>query len=187
MTLRLRPAERGDHADRYKGMGGAVKSGASIRDYFRGLLQPDSSGEGSLMYRFVTCLIACSIAWLAVFPARAVEVTSYKLDKRIGCGRDRGSPRAGRGAYGLVPCRCRGRAARQVGIAHFVEHLMFRGTDDLEPGEFSEIVAENVVRITRHVLGLHWIFPARRRRPTGSDDAHRGGSDARHIVYRARD
>lgn len=27
------------------------------------------------------------------------------------------------------------------GIAHFLEHLMFRGTDNLAPGEFSEIVA----------------------------------------------
>ena len=27
------------------------------------------------------------------------------------------------------------------GIAHFLEHLMFKGTDDLEPGEFSEVVA----------------------------------------------
>ncbi|MCY4240546.1 MAG: insulinase family protein, partial [Rhodobacter sp.] len=35
------------------------------------------------MYRFVTCLIACSIAWLAVFPARAAEVTSYKLDNGL--------------------------------------------------------------------------------------------------------
>lgn len=29
------------------------------------------------------------------------------------------------------------------GIAHFFEHLMFKGTDDLAPGEFSRIVAEN--------------------------------------------
>ncbi|WP_339633895.1 pitrilysin family protein [uncultured Sneathiella sp.] len=29
------------------------------------------------------------------------------------------------------------------GIAHFLEHLMFKGTKNLEPGEFSEIVAEN--------------------------------------------
>ncbi|WP_166417629.1 M16 family metallopeptidase [Cochlodiniinecator piscidefendens] len=29
------------------------------------------------------------------------------------------------------------------GIAHFLEHLMFKGTDDLEPGEFSEVVAAN--------------------------------------------
>ncbi|SFP35688.1 M16 family metallopeptidase [Tranquillimonas alkanivorans] len=27
------------------------------------------------------------------------------------------------------------------GIAHYLEHLMFKGTDDLAPGEFSEIVA----------------------------------------------
>ncbi|MBO0332244.1 insulinase family protein [Sneathiella sp. CAU 1612] len=29
------------------------------------------------------------------------------------------------------------------GIAHFLEHLMFKGTKTLQPGEFSEIVAEN--------------------------------------------
>ncbi|WP_068119358.1 M16 family metallopeptidase [Tropicimonas marinistellae] len=29
------------------------------------------------------------------------------------------------------------------GIAHFLEHLMFKGTDELEPGEFSETVAQN--------------------------------------------
>ncbi|MFO7758183.1 MAG: pitrilysin family protein [Roseovarius sp.] len=31
----------------------------------------------------------------------------------------------------------------QSGIAHFLEHLMFKGTEDLEPGEFSSIVARN--------------------------------------------
>lgn len=29
------------------------------------------------------------------------------------------------------------------GIAHFLEHLMFKGTDDLEPGEASRIIARN--------------------------------------------
>ena len=29
------------------------------------------------------------------------------------------------------------------GIAHFLEHLMFKGTDELGPGEFSQIVSEN--------------------------------------------
>ena len=29
------------------------------------------------------------------------------------------------------------------GVAHFLEHLMFKGTDTLAPGEFSAIVAEN--------------------------------------------
>ncbi|WP_376876587.1 M16 family metallopeptidase [Albirhodobacter sp. R86504] len=29
------------------------------------------------------------------------------------------------------------------GIAHYLEHLMFKGTDDLAPGEFSKVVAAN--------------------------------------------
>ncbi|MBJ3764123.1 insulinase family protein [Maribius pontilimi] len=29
------------------------------------------------------------------------------------------------------------------GVAHYLEHLLFKGTDELEPGEFSRIVAEN--------------------------------------------
>lgn len=29
------------------------------------------------------------------------------------------------------------------GIAHYLEHLLFKGTDTLEPGEFSKIVAQN--------------------------------------------
>ncbi len=29
------------------------------------------------------------------------------------------------------------------GVAHFLEHLMFKGTETLEPGEFSEIIARN--------------------------------------------
>ncbi len=33
--------------------------------------------------------------------------------------------------------------AGQSGIAHFFEHLMFKGTDKLKPGEFSKIVARN--------------------------------------------
>ncbi len=34
-------------------------------------------------------------------------------------------------------------SAGKSGIAHFLEHLMFKGTDTLGPGEFSEIVARN--------------------------------------------
>lgn len=33
--------------------------------------------------------------------------------------------------------------AGQSGIAHFFEHLMFKGTNTIKPGEFSEIVAAN--------------------------------------------
>lgn len=31
----------------------------------------------------------------------------------------------------------------KTGIAHFLEHLMFKGTDTLEPGEFNEIISRN--------------------------------------------
>ena len=30
-----------------------------------------------------------------------------------------------------------------TGISHMLEHMMFKGTDDLAPGEFSEIIAQN--------------------------------------------
>ncbi|MGR3482723.1 M16 family metallopeptidase [Salipiger marinus] len=33
--------------------------------------------------------------------------------------------------------------AGSSGVAHFLEHLLFKGTDTLEPGEFSRVVAEN--------------------------------------------
>ena len=34
-------------------------------------------------------------------------------------------------------------APGESGVAHFVEHLMFKGTETLGPGEFSEIIARN--------------------------------------------
>ncbi len=34
-------------------------------------------------------------------------------------------------------------APGKSGIAHFLEHLLFQGTDDLAPGEFSRVVEEN--------------------------------------------
>ena len=37
----------------------------------------------------------------------------------------------------------RRRAAGQSGLAHFLEHLMFKGTDAVAEGEFSRIVAAN--------------------------------------------
>lgn len=33
--------------------------------------------------------------------------------------------------------------AGESGLAHFLEHLMFKGTETLEPGEFSDIIAAN--------------------------------------------
>jgi zinc protease len=37
----------------------------------------------------------------------------------------------------------RRRAPGVSGVAHFLEHLLFKATDDMEAGEFSRVVAEN--------------------------------------------
>ena len=55
------------------------------------------------------------------------------------------------------------------GIAHFLEHLMFKGTDDDPAGEFSKIVAEQRRRGQRlHQSRLHRLFPARRQGPAAA-------------------
>jgi len=95
------------------------------------------------MHRLAAYLIVCQIVCLAVFPARAAEVTSYTLDN----GLDVVVIEDHRAPVVVHMVWYRAGAADEPpgksGIAHFVEHLMFRGTDDLEPGEFSETVAEN--------------------------------------------
>ncbi|UWQ19451.1 insulinase family protein [Jannaschia sp. M317] len=72
------------------------------------------------------------------------------------------------------------------GIAHFLEHLMFKGTDDLEPGEFSKIVeaqggSDNAFtsqdytgyfqRVAADRLGLMMQLEADRMRDLVLDDA----------------
>ena len=60
------------------------------------------------------------------------------------------------------------------GIAHFLEHLMFRGTKEVPPGAFSRIVAQNGGRRERlHHARLHRLFPERRRRPARAGDEAR--------------
>ena len=51
------------------------------------------------------------------------------------------------------------------GIAHFLEHLMFKGTEKNPSGKFSQVLAtiggqENAFTVDR----LHRLFPARRAR-----------------------
>ena len=53
------------------------------------------------------------------------------------------------------------------GIAHFLEHLMFKGTKNHKLGEFSEVVVGTRRPGERvHLERLHRVFPARRRRST---------------------
>jgi len=91
------------------------------------------------MRRLATCFIAC----LTSFPVWAAEVTNFSLDNGLDVLviEDHRAPvvvqmlwyRAG--AADEPPGRS--------GIAHFLEHLLFKGTDTMEPGEFSTVVAQN--------------------------------------------
>lgn len=82
--------------------------------------------------------------WIALsVPVMAAEVTTFKLDNgmEIVVLEDRRAPvvvhmvwyRAG----------AADEPAGQSGIAHLVEHLLFKATDELESGEFSDTVARN--------------------------------------------
>ena len=50
----------------------------------------------------------------------------------------------------------------KTGLAHFLEHLMFKGTDKLAPGEFSQTVSRNGGRdnafTSRDVTGYHQVI-----------------------------
>lgn len=91
------------------------------------------------MRRLAACLIAC----LMPISAQAADVTSYSLEN----GMDIVVIEDHRAPVVVHMVWYRAGAADEPpgksGIAHFLEHLLFKGTDDLEPGEFSATVAEN--------------------------------------------
>lgn len=84
---------------------------------------------------FLTCALT--------LPARAEEVTSFTLDNGMDVVviEDHRAPVA----VNMVWYRVGAADERpgKSGIAHFLEHLMFKGTDTLAPGEFSETVELN--------------------------------------------
>lgn len=75
--------------------------------------------------------------------AKADEVTTYTLDNgmEVVVIEDRRAPVVVHMVWYKVGSA--DEPEGQSGIAHFFEHLMFKGTDMLEPGEFSQVVAEN--------------------------------------------
>ena len=91
------------------------------------------------MRRLVPYLFACFVA----VPAWAVETTTFTLDNglEVVVLEDHRAPvvvqmlwyRAG------AADEPKGRS----GIAHFLEHLLFKATDDMAAGEFSDVVARN--------------------------------------------
>ena len=66
--------------------------------------------------------------------------------------------------------------AGKSGIAHFLEHLMFKGTASVPPGEFSKIVARNGGHENAFTSHDYTGYFQTRRRATGSTLVMRDGS-----------
>ena len=91
----------------------------------------------------MTRLFAAAAMMITAFAAQAEEVTTYTLENgmEVVVIEDNRAPVVVHMVWYKV-----GSADEPVGtsgIAHFLEHLMFKGTDVLEPGEFSATVAAN--------------------------------------------
>ncbi|MBP6737422.1 MAG: insulinase family protein [Rhodobacteraceae bacterium] len=84
------------------------------------------------------CLLALGAA-----PALADEVTSYTLDNgmQVVVIEDHRAPVVTQMVWYRIGAS--DEPPGHSGIAHFLEHLMFQGTDDLKAGEFSATVEEN--------------------------------------------
>ncbi len=79
----------------------------------------------------------------AGFAARAADVSSFKLDNGMDIVviEDHRAPVVVHMVWYRVGSA--DEPAGKSGIAHFLEHLLFKGTDDMEAGEFSSTVARN--------------------------------------------
>ncbi|MDX8354562.1 pitrilysin family protein [Cognatiyoonia sp. IB215182] len=91
----------------------------------------------------MTRLIAALVFMFTAIAAQAEEVTTYTLDNgmEVVVIEDNRAPVVVHMLWYKVGSADEPEGAS--GVAHFLEHLMFKGTDILEPGEFSEVVAAN--------------------------------------------
>ncbi|EKE43460.1 putative peptidase [Oceaniovalibus guishaninsula JLT2003] len=131
-------------------------------------------------------VLACLAALLLAPPLQAADVTSFTLDN----GMDVVVLEDHRAPVVVHMVWYRAGAADEPwgksGIAHYLEHLMFKGTDDLAPGEFSRVVAANggtdnaftsqdytayFQRVAADKLGLMMEMEADRMRDLSIDDA----------------
>lgn len=80
---------------------------------------------------------------LAALPLRAAEISSFTLDNGMDVVviQDQRAPAVVHMVWYRVGSA--DEPAGKSGIAHFLEHLMFKGTDVLGPGEFSATVTRN--------------------------------------------
>jgi zinc protease len=88
-------------------------------------------------------LAALTLALVSATPLRAAEVTSFMLDNgmEVVVLEDHRAPVVVHMVWYRVGAA--DEPPGKSGIAHFLEHLMFKSTDRLESGEFSRVVAEN--------------------------------------------
>jgi len=88
-------------------------------------------------------LAALALAILVVTPLRAAEVTSFALDNgmEVVVLEDRRAPVVVHMVWYRVGAA--DEPPGKSGIAHFLEHLMFKSTETRESGEFSRVVAAN--------------------------------------------
>lgn len=84
--------------------------------------------------------LCLTLALVAPFPATADDVTTFTLDNGIQVVviEDHRAPAVTHMVWYRVGAADEPRG--HSGIAHFLEHLLFKGTDDMAPGEFSTVV-----------------------------------------------
>ena len=88
-------------------------------------------------------LILGLIGLFAASPALAADVTDYTLDNgmQVVVIEDHRAPVVVHMVW--YKAGAADEPPGKSGIAHYLEHLLFKGTDTLEPGEFSAVVAAN--------------------------------------------
>lgn len=95
------------------------------------------------MPRFLRALLFAPLFAFIAPTAQAAETTSFSLDNGMDVVviEDHRAPVVVHMVWYRVGAA--DEAPGKSGIAHFLEHLMFKGTDDIEPGEFSAIITRN--------------------------------------------
>ena len=93
------------------------------------------------MRQFLAALVPAVVSM--ALPLQAAEVTDFKLDNglEVVVIEDHRAPAVVHMVWYRVGSA--DEPPGQSGIAHFLEHLMFKATDELESGELSETVARN--------------------------------------------
>ncbi len=92
------------------------------------------------MTRFIA---AIALTFIAALPLRAAEVATFTLDNGMDVVvlGDHRAPVVVHMVWYRVGAA--DEPPGKSGISHFLEHLMFKGTETLGPGEFSDVVAAN--------------------------------------------